>query len=108
VSITENGAETAVRYLAETEEQFAKAVGRRSVADDLQKIALSQEFLAAEGKSIAEREAKARTSERYLRAVAETEDAYTAEALYRAKRLRYETTIEIWRTQESSRRRGNV
>lgn len=108
MTLSDRSVEQALEYLAQTEEEFAKAVGRKAVVDDLQKIALSQEFLVAGGGSVAERDAKARTTERYRAAVADTEDAYTNEALLRAKRLRYEASIEVWRTQESSRRRGNL
>jgi hypothetical protein len=108
MKLTDNTVETALDYLAKTEEEFSKSVGRKAVVDDLQKIALSQEFLTAEGKSVADRDAAARVTERYRKAVADTEDAYTHEALMRAKRLRYEATIEVWRSLEASRRRGNV
>lgn len=105
--INEALVDKAVDYLEESEDEFAAAVGRRAVADDLQKIAESQEFLVATGNN-EERKATAKTSERYRNAVKETEDAYTHESLMRAKRLRAETIIDLWRTKEASRRRGNV
>lgn len=106
--MNERSVEKALEYLAETEADFAKAVGLKAVIDDMQKIALSREFLAAEGKSVADRDAAARVTPLYAEAVSKTQDAYEHEALMRAKRLRYEATIEVWRTQEASRRRGNV
>ena len=107
-ALTENSVEQALDFLARTEQEFANAVGLKAVIDDMQKIALSREFLTAEGKSVADRDAAARVTPSYGEAVKKTQDAYEHEALMRAKRLRYEATIEVWRTQEASRRRGNV
>lgn len=106
--LSENSVEQALDFLAQTEQEFANAVGLKAVIDDMQKIALSREFTKAEGKSVADRDAAARATPAYAEAVTKTQDAYTNEALLRAKRLRYEATIEVWRTQEASRRRGNV
>lgn len=107
--MSEDSLESALKFLATSEQEFANAVGLKAVVDDLQKIAYSQAFLDTEGRgNNAEREAMAKTTEGYRAAVARTQDAYTHEALMRAKRLRAEATIEVWRTQEASRRRGNV
>lgn len=108
MSITDRSVEQALEFLAQTEEEFANAVGLKAVIDDMQKIVLSREFTVAEGKSIADRDAAARATPAYAEAVAKTQDAYTNESLLRAKRLRYEATIEVWRSLEASRRRGNV
>jgi hypothetical protein len=98
----------ALRYLARTEDDYAKAKATRIYLEETQRTVRATLFVGAEGKSVAEREAKALSATEYSEHCAKLRDAVYDEEILRAKRLRYELSIEVWRTKEASRRRGNV
>lgn len=97
-----------LRYLAETEKAYADAKARRIFLEETQKTVKATLFADAPDGSVASREAHAYTQPAYMEHCQKLRDAVYDEELMRAKRLRYELTIEVWRTQEASRRRGNV
>ena len=98
----------ALRYLARTEDDYAKAKATRIYLEETQRTVRATLFVGAEGKSVAEREAVALSQPEYRDHCEKLRDAVYDEEILRAKRLRYELSIEVWRTKEASRRRGNV
>lgn len=106
--IEEESVGDALRYLARTEEDFAKAKASRIFLEETQKTVRATLFQEAGDGSVASREAYAYSHAKYQEHCGKLRDAVYDEELLKAKRLRYELSIEVWRTQESSRRRGNV
>ena len=106
--IGDRGVDTALEYLADTEEGYAKAKATRIYLEETQKTVKATLFTEAPDGSVAARESYAYTRPAYTEHCAKLRDAVYDEELLRAKRLRYELSIEVWRTQEASRRRGNI
>lgn len=106
--IGDKAVDTALDHLATTEEAYAKAKALRIFLEETQKTVKATLFQEAGGGSVASREAYALTRPAYEEHCVKLRDAVYDEELLRAKRLRYELSIEVWRTQEASRRRGNV
>jgi len=100
--------EQALHYLAQTEDEYAKAKAQRIYLEETQKTVMATLFVEAPGGSVEVRKSHALTQPSYAEHCGKLRDAVYDEELLRAKRLRYELSIEVWRTQEASRRRGNV
>lgn len=103
----EKQVEKALNYLAESEEAYARAVGRKERVDAELKVARDSAFLGADG-TVAERQATAGTCVAYLQALAVVEEAYVDVELLKAKRQRALVTLEVWRSLNSNRRAGIV
>ena len=97
-----------LRYLARTEEDFAKAKASRIFLEETKRTVVATLFAEAPDGSVASREAYAYSHADYKAHCAKLQEAVYDEELFKAKRLRYELTVEVWRTTEASRRRGNV
>jgi len=95
-----------LQVLAE-DEAFGEAKGSVERYEILRKRAHQRAFVNAEG-TVAERNAEATISDD----VEALDDAYIAALIryetLKAKRQHAELCIEVWRTVESSRRKGNV
>ena len=102
---TEDTVGAALRYLAKTDEAYAKAVAHKEAAESRWKVERELAFLAAEG-TVAERTAQAMTSPGARRAMDAYEAAIVELELLKAKRKRAELVIEVWRSLEASRRRA--
>jgi len=102
-----NDISSALKYLAETDEPYAKAKGYEVGLKYKVKVAKSLAYLKTTGK-VAQREAESLTSEEYATAIENHENAIIDCETYRAKRKRAELTIEVWRTENANRRTGNV
>jgi hypothetical protein len=94
-----------MHYLALTDAEVAKAKGEYKWEEYVVERTEAREFLTASG-SIDARKQTAKAS----KAVEDAQTRYT-EALvkyeeYLAKRKRAELTVDVWRTQEASRRAG--
>ena len=94
-------------YLSRTDEEYGRLKGRVAGLEYRMKIEEAKGYLANEG-AVEARKAQARQGTEYVRLLDEFEDAsiklHTVGALRKTAELR----IEVWRTMESSRRRGNV
>lgn len=103
--ITDKEVEKAMKYLAETDIDYANAKGRVERYEILRKRQRMKAFIQAEG-TVAERNAEAEGVEE----VEASDDAYVNAVIeyetYRAKRQRAELVIEVWRTIQSNRRAG--
>lgn len=108
MQVKDESVEKALHFLAETEEGYAKAKATRIFLEETQKTVKATLFMDAPDGSVASREAHAYTQGAYTGHCEKLRDAVYDEELLRAKRLRYELSVEVWRTQEASRRRGNV
>ena len=97
----------ALDYLLSTDETCAQARALMNGLEKTEKTVTGQEFLKAVG-TVAEREATARTSQAYQDWTRKYQDAW---ADYETQRLKRETAIlhiEVWRTQSSNKRAGNI
>ena len=105
--IDEAQMEKALHHLAGTDDEYARAKMDLERAEILRKRTRSRVFLTEAG-TVAERNAAAETSEE----VGVADDAYIAaigkyEGL-KASRQRAELIIEVWRSLNAARRRGNL
>lgn len=106
--ISDERMEKALRYLAETDDEFGvlkTAVARAEWTFDFAK---RSQFLVAEGKTVEERKASAETS-----GAVSTAHEFWMEALVtfermKAKRATQELIIEVWRSVNASKRKGNL
>jgi hypothetical protein len=100
-------AERALKYLEESEEEFARLKALHQAEDKRRKIVRASCFIDAEG-SVAERNAKAESHVDYEAVVGKWEQAMDDFYLVDAKRKRAEITIEMFRSVNSSMKRGNI
>lgn len=105
--IDEAKMERALHHLAKTDDEYARAKMDLERAEILRKRTRSRVFLTEAG-TVAERNAAAETSDD----VGTADDAYIAaigkyEGL-KASRQRAELIIEVWRSLNAARRRGNL
>jgi len=84
--------------------EHAKRRAAYEYATSRLKVALAKAELAAEGKTVGERSAKALTSEEYSAALASHRTITEAYYEARDRREAASAVIEAWRTQQSDRR----
>lgn len=106
--ITQDQVEAAVIYLAESAKEYAQACGRRYYMEEKRKSVKATFFNASQRKTAAERENEAYAHPDYLALLESIREAVEDEVLLRALRAGAEARIEVWRSQESSRRAANV
>ena len=102
--ITEERLEKAMIYLAHTDEEAAKAKALCKKLEKIERIIRGEAFLRANG-TVAEREAKAVTSEQYKEHVAYAENCWVDAELLDNKRHTEEVIVDIWRTMSANLRR---
>jgi len=105
--ITDDQLEAALKYMSETDEAAAQAKSRLAILEKQEKTVLGLAFLSTKGNN-AEREYTARTSGDYLKWQADHKNAVYEHETYRNKRIRCEAVIEVWRSINANRRRGNL
>ena len=98
--------ESAVRYLGETDEQYAVAKAAMIAGKERLKTALAQCFLDANGSNVKERESNALCSQIYRTQIDVYENAILDFETMKNKRLRAELTVEVWRSLNSARSKG--
>ena len=104
-AITQDRMESAMEYLAETDEEYANEKAQVERSEILRKRVRARVFLSSSG-TVAERERLAEVSPEAEQADA---DYCKTVALYetlRAKRQRAEIVIDVFRTLEASRRKA--
>lgn len=104
---TEDDVGRSLRYLAETDELFAKQTAHMKALEYQVKTIKALEYLDSEG-TIAEREAKSCSSAAYRAFIEDYENAVATRETTAAKRKRAELTIDVWRTCAANRRQGNI
>ena len=102
--ITEERLEKAMIYLAHTDEEAAKAKALCKKLEKIERIIRWEAFLRANG-TVAEREAKAVTSEQYKEHVAYAENCWVDAELLDNKRHTEEVIVDVWRTMSANLRR---
>jgi roadblock/LC7 domain-containing protein len=101
-------AERALKYLADTDEEVAARKARMTAVKERMKTTKAAEYLTAQGSSVKDREAVAETSTAYKAAIDELEEATLEFEIIKNKRLRAELTIEMWRSINSARNKGQI
>ena len=105
--INYNDAETALNYMVNTDEDFARAKTLQDALYEQKKTIQALEFLKASG-SAAERTQKALASEVYQDHLKKIENAQLDFETLRNKRTSNSSIIEMWRSVNSNQRKGNV
>ena len=107
-TVTEHRRDQALSFLATTDEECARAKALMIGLEKQEKTILGQEILAETGKgnTVAEKEAKARTSPAYEEWNARYEAAVVDYEILRNKRHTEELVFECWRTEQANRRMG--
>lgn len=105
--VSEKQVEKALTYLAETDESCAKAKARMKASEQLRKTAKATAFLKAEG-SQGVREQEAYASLDFTESINEIYNATVDFETLSNKRLRAQLTIEVWRSLNSARKKGNI
>lgn len=100
---SENDVAQALRYLAETDEKYAKETARVKAMEFGIKTIKAITFLEAQG-TIAEKEAQAYVSQPYKAWIVDYENAVADRETTTARRKRAEFTIEVWRSLNANRR----
>lgn len=106
--ITQDEVEKAVIYLAESAKEYAQAVGHRVWLEEKRKIVKASLYSQQEGRTATDRENAAYAHPDYQSLIDTLRMAVEDEQILRAYRSAAETRIEVWRSQESSRRAANV
>ena len=102
--ISEERLEKAMIYLAHTDEDAAKAKALCKKLEKMERIIRGEAFLRASG-TVAEREAKAVTSEQYKEHVSYAENCWVDSELLDNKRHTEEVIVDVWRTMSANLRR---
>lgn len=106
--ISDQKCEGAVEYLTNSAENYAKWHGRRVYLKEHTKSVLDACYLDVEGGTVREKEARARNHPDYLQALKEYQEAATEEIKARAYRDAAAATIDLWRSEQATRRVSNV
>jgi hypothetical protein len=103
--ITEERLEKALVYLAQTDEPAANNKALCKKLDKMERIIRGEAFLKASG-TVAEREAKAYTSQEYRDHVAYAENCWVDSELLDNKRHTEEVIVDVWRTMSANHRKA--
>ena len=103
--VTDKRVEQAMTYLAETDEDAAKAKAKAKSLEQFGKTVKAFGFLEASG-TVAEREAKSLTTEEYKKYLRAYEDAVMESEKYANKRASEAGIREVWRSLQANRRQG--
>ena len=106
--ITPERAERALKYLASTDEDHAKAKANVKAKEMAIKTIKAAELLEVEGKTAGEREARAECHSNVKQAKDDYSDAILDYELLNNERNRAVLTIEMWRSMNASLKRGNI
>lgn len=105
--IDQNRLEVALRRLAKSDVECAEAKGEELRSEHMAKTAENLAYKAATG-SIEDRKREAQLSEGAQAAWAKHFEAVVLHEKLKAKRQREMLIVEVWRTLESSRRKGTI
>lgn len=103
--VSDKRVEQAMTYLAETDEDAAKAKAKAKSLEQFGKTVKAFGFLEAVG-TVAEREAKSLTTEEYKKYLRAYEDAVMESEKYANKRASEAGIREVWRSLQANRRQG--
>lgn len=106
--ISQERMEKGLTYLAETDEDYAKAKALVEGMKEILKIKKSQLFLKLAAKTQGEREHQAVAHPEYSFEVGRYQEAVKGMELLRAKRTTETLLIDAWRSVNANRNKGNV
>jgi len=101
-------AEAAINYLTESEEEYARYRGLMKSISAREKICLARLMIESPEKTAAGKKMWAEAHEGYEKVVDESQEIQTECDLITAKRDRAYQVIEIYRSVNSSLKRGNI
>jgi hypothetical protein len=104
--VSDKRVEQAMTYLAETDEDAAKAKAKAKSLEQFGKTVKAFGFLEATG-TVAEREAQSLTTEEYKKYLRAYEDAVMESEKYANKRASEAGIREVWRSLQANRRQGS-
>jgi hypothetical protein len=96
--------EKAIRYIQENAELYAKAKGDVAYTENYLKVVKSQQMNKSDSSSLGQREADAYASDAYLQAIKANQTAVEQEAHLKWMLTAAQARIEVWKTQEYSKR----
>jgi len=108
MNIPDERIEKALRFLTETDEAYGELKGRKAGIEHRLKVCKAVESLKSGGKSMAECEALALSSEPYQAMVNDYEGVCIDLETIGAKRKKEELVIEVWRSVGANRRSGQI
>ncbi len=106
--ISEDRLQKALTYLAETDQSMGKAKAFMMEVEKLEKMIISYNMLESTQKSNPLKESEARTSQGYKEWLAKYSSAVEDYQTLYNKRNTEITIVEVWRSLNSSRNRGNI
>lgn len=105
--ISEIRVEKAVEFIRDHADRLGELVGRCKALEQQRKVAHGQAFLYAQG-TVAERTAKAESSEVFKTVVEEIENAWAEKSTLETQLKAAELTIDVWRSQYSKQGKGHL
>lgn len=98
----------ALQYLAETDEEYAKAKAWAKEVEKREKVILAVGFESCPKKGAEIGKQYSFTTPEYREWIKENHDANYDAYIIAAKRRRAEYVIEVWRSINANRRQGNI
>jgi hypothetical protein len=105
--ITDEQISKSLTFLSNTDEELGPLCGHLEFLHHQLKVKKAIAFLDAEG-TVGERQAHADSSLLVRKLIGDIGNATADKETLKAKRKTRELTVEVWRTQSSNRRSGNV
>lgn len=105
--IDEDRVTKALQYLAMTDTEAAKAKAKAEVMKKHDKTVKAYGFLDASG-TVAEREAKSVTTDQWRKYEKDLQEAIVDSETMQNKRDTEKGIVEVWRTEQANRRKGNI
>lgn len=100
--------ETALHYLAESEQEYSELRASKDIEKKRVEIVLNSGIIDSTASSISGKKVDSMATREYKEAIEQENDVLEAFYLIDAKRRRAEITIDVWRSINSSRNKGNV
>ena len=105
--ISSERVEKAVEFIRDHAEEIGQLTGLCKSLEQQRKVIRGQEFLLASG-TVAEREAKAESSDAYKAVVEDIQNAWAEKTTLETQIRAAELTIEVWRSQNKWGDRGHL
>ena len=108
MKINKEEMEKSLFFLAETDEQYARARALHDGLCNQRPVLRSQLFMRSTEKSATAREHQAQTSDAYLQHLAKIDMANLDVLTLQAKRSTAQVVIDCWRSLNSARNKGQI
>lgn len=97
-----------LRYLATTDKEYADAKATVKYLEHKRKTIKAMQYLKHTDGTIQEKESKAYASQEMIDFLEEYKNAVYDEQILQNKRKSAELAIEVWRSENANRRKGNI